>query len=86
MVSELPIEENKHGGYCSLIRDKISYTGLGEKLNREISINDLPEDMNRGPAEYKAGFLSTTLKYCGVTKGLIGTEIGYLRLSTLFPH
>jgi len=48
--------------------------------------NDLPDDTNREPAKYKAGFLSTTLKYCGVTRGLIGIEIGYLRVLTLFPH
>ena len=76
MIRKLPIEWDEHGGFCSLIRDNISYTGLGEKMSREISINDLPEDTNPRPAEYNAGFLSTTLKYCGGTKGLIGIEIG----------
>ena len=86
MISELPNEEGEHGGYCSLIRYEVSFTGLGNKLCRETSISDLPDDMNWGPAKHKAGFVSTTLKYCGVAKGLIGTEIRYLRLFTLLPH
>jgi hypothetical protein len=86
MISELPIDQDEHGGYCSQIRDKLSDTGECEKLCKEISTNNLPDDMNRGPAKYKARFLSATLKYCGVIKGLIGIEIGYLRLFRLFTH
>lgn len=86
MISELPIEEDEHGGCCSLIRCEISDAEQCKKHCKEININDLPDDMNRGPARYKAGFLSTSLKYCGVTKGPIGIEIGYCRICTLFPH
>jgi hypothetical protein len=86
MISEFPVEENGHGGYFTLILYEISDTGECKKLCKEISINDLQDDMNRGPETYKAGFLSTKLKYCGVTKGLIGKEMGYMCVFTLFTH